>query len=124
MSKILIIDDDPMITGILWRRLQEDGHSLESAMDGVAGLERVKEFKPDLILLDIIMPVLDGMAVLRQLKADPELSKIPVLVITNMQLEDQAAEATALGAVGYLVKVHHTSEDLANKVTEELKLRQ
>ena len=84
----------------------------------------MKEFAPDLILLGILMSKLDGLSVLRQLKADPELAKIPVFSMTNLQLEDQAAEAASLGAVGYLVKVHNTSKDLAGKVAEELKRRQ
>jgi len=124
MEKLLIIDDDPMISDILAKRFEKEGYEVSLARDGEEGLKRALDFKPDVILLDVILPKLDGIAVLKKLKGDPKTSQIIVIMLTNLRAVDGIGEAMELGATEYLVKVEYTSEELGQKVREALDARQ
>jgi signal transduction histidine kinase/CheY-like chemotaxis protein len=99
--RILIIDDDPMTHDIIKRKLSDEEFSIFSAMDGTSGINAVRDFAPDVIFLDILMPGKDGWAVIAELKADELLSKIPVIVISML---DDDFSAKALGATAYMKK--------------------
>ncbi|MDX1674617.1 MAG: GAF domain-containing protein, partial [Longimicrobiales bacterium] len=98
---VLVIDDDPTVHDLLQRMLSRDGFRVESATDGAAGLERARELEPDVILLDVLMPGVDGWSVLTSLKADPALSEIPVVMVTML---DDRSLGFALGATDYVTK--------------------
>ena len=98
---VLVIDDDPNVHDLLRRTLSKRGFRVESAMDGAAGLERVKELMPDAVLLDVLMPVMDGWSVLTTLKNDPEVAHIPVVMVSMM---DEQNLGFSLGATDYLTK--------------------
>ncbi|HEX2623250.1 MAG TPA: response regulator, partial [Phototrophicaceae bacterium] len=100
-TRILVIDDDPNVRDLLSRFLSHEGFQVTTAVSGHEGLRRAKELKPDVITLDVMMPGMDGWAVLTALKADPETSAIPVVMLT--MLNDQNI-GYALGATEYLVK--------------------
>ena len=98
---LLLIDDDPFLLDALSRTLQLDGHQVVTAANGVDGLRLAREVRPSLIVLDVMMPLMDGWEVLKALKADPSLCQIPVVMLTIL---DEAQKGLALGAVEYLFK--------------------
>jgi CheY-like chemotaxis protein/anti-sigma regulatory factor (Ser/Thr protein kinase) len=98
---VLVIDDDPNVHDLLRRSLPREGFRVEGATDGASGMERARELMPDVILLDVLMPGLDGWSVLTSLKEDPELSGIPVVMISMI---DDRRLGFALGATDYLTK--------------------
>jgi PAS domain S-box-containing protein len=100
-STVLVIDDDPAVHDLLQRLLGKEGFRLESALDGQQGLRLARDLEPDAILLDVMMPGLDGWAVLSALKADPDLAEIPVVMLTFVQDQELGY---ALGAAEYLTK--------------------
>ncbi len=112
-KKILVIDDEVEICHIMEEQLTQDGYDVATAGSCLEGLERAKEVKPDLILLDIIMPKLDGFSFLTMIKADEGLKDIPVIMVTaNAGLDDVCSVE---GAAGYIVKPFKI-EDLLSKI--------
>ncbi len=103
-QKILVVDDNPVNVRLLRDRLQSGGFTVIDAGDGKAALEMMKAESPDLVLLDILMPVMDGYAVLEHLKTDDSLRHIPVIVVTAIDQLDSAVRCIELGAVDYLTK--------------------
>ena len=102
-SRILIADDDPLLRSLLVHRLSADGHDVLVAGDGSQALASIAEQKPDLIVLDALMPIMDGFEVLRRLKAD-RLSTAPIIMLTALKREQDIVGALQLGAADYLVK--------------------
>ncbi|MCU0552764.1 MAG: response regulator [Leptolyngbya sp. Prado105] len=100
-STILVIDDDPTVHDLMQRFLSREGYRIIAALSGQKGLQLAREQSPNVILLDVRMPHMNGWEVLSQLKSDPELAKIPVIMVT---IEDDQALGSALGAVDYLLK--------------------
>ncbi|HIC94253.1 MAG TPA: response regulator [Anaerolineae bacterium] len=108
--KILVVDDDRNLLRLFEYVLQKAGFTVITAMDGERGLELALAERPDLVMLDLKMPKLDGMEVLRKLKADPSTAAIPVVVITASAQKADAERALQEGAVGYLVKPFRIAE--------------
>ncbi len=102
--KILVIDDEPDLCTTVKARLEASNLEVDTALSGKEGLEKVETFKPDLILLDLMMPEMDGFQVCEKLKKDKKTSDIPVVVLTALEDEDSAKKALSRGAAGYLVK--------------------
>jgi len=102
-------------------KFKNEGFDIHKALDGEAGFQKAVEVRPDLILLDIIMPKLDGFTVLKKLKADPKTKDAPVILLTNLGQDEDVKKGQELGSVGYLVKANLTPSDVVNKVKEFLK---
>lgn len=117
-KKILLVEDDTVILRILSERLRKEGYDIFVAEDGEEGLEKVKSLKPDLILLDLILPKLDGISLLKKIKKDESISNIPILILTNLRSDETIEESTKLGVSDYLVKVNYTPDELVSKVKE------
>jgi len=115
-GKILVVEDEEILLTALKEELLTGGYEVEGAGDGVEGLEKVKTFKPGLILLDLLMPKMDGMEMLQKLKADQETRDVPVVILTNLSDYEKISEALSLGAMDYLVKANYKLEDLLEKV--------
>jgi len=122
--KILIIDDEDAVLKMYKMKLEMEGLTVLTALDGQSGIEVTKKEKPDLILLDIIMPVLNGLDVLKILKEDSETKEIPVFLLTNLPAEAGSTKGTALGAAGYLVKADYEPATLANMIKGVIKKNQ
>lgn len=121
MAKILLVDDDPLLVRMYQKKLENDGYTVATASDGEEGLVKVSEFLPDLILLDVMMPKLNGFLVLTKLKENPETAKIPVIMLTNVGSSDEDAEqGLELGAVAYLVKAVNRPSKVVSRVKEIL----
>ena len=119
-KKILIVDDEELVIKALTEKLLSEGFTIDSAVDGEEALIKIKQIKPDLILLDIIMPKLDGISVLKKLKASSETQRIPVIILTNLYDDEKVAEVLKTGGTDYLVKVEHTLADIIKRVKEKL----
>ncbi len=115
-KKVLVVEDEEILLTALKEELVEGGYNTEGANDGQEGLEKVKSFQPDLILLDLIMPKMDGMQVLKHLKEDAATKDIPVVILTNLSDYERISDALALGAKDYLVKANYSLNDLLEKV--------
>ncbi len=119
MSKVIIVEDDLKVAENYKKRLEEDGHSCEIVDDATA-FSKIQNEKPDVVLLDILMPKVGGMTILRQLKEDPACEDIPVLILTNVEDANEVSQAIALGVSGYLVKAETDLDTLSRKVKEIL----
>jgi DNA-binding response OmpR family regulator len=104
MTKVLIIEDDPLIYRLYKKLFALEGFEVELADNGLSGLEILPVFKPDIILLDIMMPTMNGLDMLTKIKADPATKDIPVIVLTNVSDMSVAHMATSNGAVLCLIK--------------------
>jgi len=118
MAKILLIEDDQLMSRMYQKIFTFEGYKVETAVDGEQGLEKSRTSKPTLILLDIMMPKMNGLQVLEKLKADPETKKIPVVVLTNLAGQQDAEAALAKGAVKYIVKSEYDPKQIADMVKE------
>lgn len=115
-KKILLMEDDFFVRDIYSRKLKEYGFEVDTAADGVEGMERLKNSTPDLILLDIFMPYMDGRDVLREIKNDPDRKKIPVILLTNFSAHAGVRDGFELGAEEYLIKSHFTPTEVIGKI--------
>ncbi len=104
MPKILLVEDNEMNRDMLSRRLARQGYTVVCAVDGRQGLERARAERPDLILMDLSLPVLDGWEATRQLKADPDLRRIPVIALTAHAMASDEEQARAAGCDDYDTK--------------------
>lgn len=121
MKKILIIEDEPSLAEALKEKLTKEKFDVAVAKDGQEGLTMSLKIKPDLILLDIVMPVMDGLTMLEKLRQDKWGKKVPVIILSNLNEADKTAEAMKSGVYDYLVKSDWKLEDLVKKVREKIK---
>ena len=104
MKKILLIEDEEIMIDILQRKLSKEGYEVSKAVDGKEGLEMMKEIKPDLILLDIVMPKMGGFEVMEAMAQDSSLKRIPVIVISNSGQPVEINRVKKMGAKDWLIK--------------------
>ena len=121
MKKILFIEDEEALQRTLGDILQREKYQVVKALDGEIGVRLAKSEKPDLILLDLVLPKMHGFEVLKALKGDEETKDIPVLIMTNLEKPEDVEKALDLGATTYLVKTRHGLEDVIEKVKKVLK---
>ena len=120
MKKILFIEDEPTLQKAIGEILSQEGYKILQALDGEIGLSLAKSEKPDLILLDLILPKKNGFEVLEGLKDDPETFDIKVMILTNLEGSKDVEKALELGATSYLVKANYNLEDVVVKIKELL----
>jgi CheY-like chemotaxis protein len=120
MAKITVIEDDPLMSRMYQKIFTFEGYEVEMAGDGQEGLEKVRANKPTVVLLDVMMPKMNGIEVLEKLKADPETKSIPVIMLTNLAGQADAETALAKGAVKYIIKSEHDPKQVADMVKEIL----
>ncbi len=121
MEKILLIEDDPFLSEIYVTKFEEAGFEISVAQDGMLGLQKIKEHAPDLLLLDIVMPNMDGFEFLRTIKEDPEFTHIPIVILSNLGEQENVEKGFELGAEAYIIKAHYTPTEVVAKVKEILK---
>jgi len=114
--KVLLIEDDKFLRTVLEKKLLNENIEVFSAVDGEEALEKLVSNKPDLILLDIILPKRSGFSILEEINKDPDLKQIPVLIISNLGQEEDIGKGLSLGAVEYFVKAKTSLEDLIKKI--------
>jgi DNA-binding response OmpR family regulator len=119
--RVLIIEDDRFLRELIARKLADEGFDPSEAGEGEEGLKRVKEEKPDLVLLDLILPSIDGFEVLSRMKEDPKLASIPVIILSNLGQREEVERGLKLGAIDYLIKAHFTPGEIIEKIKNALK---
>lgn len=123
-TKVLIVEDEEILLTALSEELKQEGFDVAGAKDGVEGVEKAASENPDLILLDLVMPRLDGIGALKQMKENPATKEIPVVILTNLSDYDKVSDALSLGAMDYLVKANYRLEELVNKVKTVIERKQ
>lgn len=119
--KILVVEDDIQLVDMYRRKFELEGFTIETAEDGEVALTKIKSFKPDLVLLDIMMPKKSGLEVLQDLRKDPNTKDQIVVMLTNLGSEGTAEKIFMLGATDYIVKADYTPLEVCNRVKEILK---
>lgn len=115
-NKILVVEDDNFLINAYRLKFENSNFEVRIAEDGEKAMESLKNFTPDIILLDLIMPVMDGFAVLSALKADPKYKLIPVIVTSNLSQNEDIAKAVDMGADGYIIKSDTTIKAIVDKI--------
>jgi len=121
-KKILIVEDEPSLLKILRDKFKDEGFEVFEAMNGIEGLEGALKNKPDLILLDIVMPRMDGMTMLKKLRQDSWGKGVSVMVLTNLSNSREIEEAVKNGVFDYLVKTDWKLDSVVSKVKQSLSL--
>lgn len=119
--KILVVEDDSFLAGMYVTKLGLEGFSVDLASDGREGLKKAREWKPDLVLLDIILPIMDGFAVLEGLRLGEETRDIPIILLTNLGQKSDVERGLKLGASDYLIKAHFMPSEVIEKVKRLLR---
>ena len=120
-KKILIVEDDKFLRELITQKLIKEDFEVSEAVDGEEGIKKIKEEKPDLILLDLILPGIDGFEVLSQMKKESTLTSIPVIILSNLGQKDDVEKGLKMGAVDYLIKAHFTPGEIIDKIKAALK---
>lgn len=118
MKKILIAEDDKFLASAYRLKLTKAGFEVEIVSDGTELLKVLEKFLPDLILLDLVMPVMDGFAVLENLRSNPKFKSIPILVASNLGQKEDIDRATNLGATDFVVKSDMSLDMLIEKINK------
>lgn len=121
MKKILLVEDDQFLTDIYTTKLKEAGFSVEVVGEGDGVLPKIMEKKPDLLLLDIVLPHLDGWEVIKQIKANKDFKALKVIILSNLGQKNEVEKGMKLGAVKYLIKAHYTPAEIVEEIKKILK---
>ncbi|MDD5639743.1 MAG: response regulator [Candidatus Paceibacterota bacterium] len=116
MAKILLIEDDKFLRELMAKKLMNMKYDVAIAVDGEEGLQKIKSEKPDLVLLDLILPGINGFEVLEKAKADPDTVTIPVIILSNLGQGEDIERGLKLGAKDFLVKAHFTPQEIIEKM--------
>ena len=119
-KKILLVEDEEIMIDLLQKKLTKEGYEVSVARDGEEGLKLMREVKPALILLDIVMPKMGGFEVMEEMAKEPELKKIPVIVISNSGQPVELDRAQKLGAKDWLIKTEFDPQEVIEKVKKQL----
>ena len=114
--KILLVEDDPFLLSMYNTKFELENFKVVTAEDGEKGLKLAIKELPDVILLDIMLPRMDGFEVLKALKADKKTSGIPVILLTNLSQKEKVKEGLSLGANDYLIKAHFMPSEVVEKI--------
>jgi len=122
--KVLLVEDDSFLRDICFKKLKKEGFNVAVAVDGEEAVKKVGEFVPAIVLLDIILPAMDGFEVLKVIRSHKNrlVQNVPVIMLTNLGQEEDNKKALALGASDYLVKAHFTTEEIIEKIKSRLSL--
>jgi len=120
MAKVLIVEDDKFLSSAYRLKFTKAGYEVMLAMDGSEGLNVLSTFTPDIILLDLVMPVKDGFTMLSELKANEAYKNIPVIITSNLSQKEDIDKAKALGATEFIIKSDISLDDLVTKVQKLL----
>lgn len=118
--KIILVEDDQFLSKVLSLRLKEEGFAVSTAFDGEQAIMVIKGEKPDLVLLDLLLPKKSGFEVLEEIKKDESTKKIPVIILSNLGQQTDIDKGMQLGAIDYLVKANFGIKDIVAKIKERL----
>jgi DNA-binding response OmpR family regulator len=115
-KNILVVEDDKFLRELISQKLLKEEYNVSQAVDGEEGVKKVKEEKPDLVLLDLILPGIDGFEVLAQMRQNKESSSTPVIILSNLGQKEDIEKGLKLGATDYLIKAHFTPGEIIEKI--------
>lgn len=118
--KVLLVEDDKMIIDMYTLKFTQEGYEVVQAENGKDAVALAKTVNPDIILLDIILPQMDGFSVLKEIKADPNVKDVPVILLTNLGQDGDVKKGLELGATDYLIKANYTPSQVVDKVKSVL----
>lgn len=114
--KILVVEDDRFLSSLMKARLEKEGFTVLQAFDGEEGENLIKTEQPNLVILDLILPKLSGFEVLEDISVDPQFSRIPIMILSNLAQDSDVEKTKHLGAVDYFVKVRISVDELVGRV--------
>jgi len=120
MKKVLVVEDEQLIADLLQKKLIKEGYYAFAAGDGEAALQQIREERPDIVLLDIVLPRMNGFEVLAELRKDEELRKIPVIIISNSGQQAEIEKAKEVGVRDWLVKTEFDPKEVLEKVQKQI----
>lgn len=120
--KVLLVEDDPFIRDIYQVKFSQEGFEVFAVDNGIKALDKLKQVIPNIILLDIIMPYMDGVETLKNIKSNENWKKIPIIMLTNISEKEKINESEQYGVDGYLIKSQFTPSEVVDKVKSLLKL--
>lgn len=115
---IVLVEDDSFLAGMYVAKLELEDYSVKLATDGESGLQLIRKEKPDIVLLDVVLPGIDGFDVLKAVKKDPATKDIPILLLTNLGQRGDVQRGLSLGAVDYLIKAHFMPSEVIDKIKD------
>jgi DNA-binding response OmpR family regulator len=118
--KILLVEDDPFLLSMYTTKFELEGFEVVTAEDGEKGLKLANKDKADIILLDILLPKMDGFEVLKELKKNQETKDVPVILLTNLSQRDDVEQGLSMGAADYLIKAHFMPSEVVEKIKKIL----
>lgn len=118
--KIVLVEDEEILSRVLKEKLTDAGGKVTLVSDGAKAVAAIKKTMPGIVLLDLMLPNKNGFDILKEAKADPEISNIPVIVLSNLGQDDEIKRALSLGAEDYLVKAQHPIDEVVEKVKARL----
>ena len=120
MSKILLVEDDPFLVDIYSSKFKENGFEIDSATGGEEALQKLGENKYDLVILDIVLPQIDGWEILSKIKKDLKLDELKVVILSNLSQKEEVEKGIELGASRYLIKAHYTPSQVVDEIKKIL----
>jgi CheY-like chemotaxis protein len=120
MKRIVIVEDEEIMLDLLQRKLKTHGYEVSVARDGEEGLRVIKEERPDLIIMDLVMPKMDGFMVMEEIQKDEDLKKIPLIVVSNSGQPVELNRIKDLGAKDWLIKTEFNPQELVEKIKNQL----
>jgi DNA-binding response OmpR family regulator len=121
MAKILLVEDDPLLVDIYTTKLKQVGFEIEVQEDGDHVVAHAQKSQPDLVLLDIVLPHIDGWEILLKLQQDELTKQIPIFVLSNLGQKEEIEKGLRLGASKYLIKAHYTPSEVAEEIEQYFK---
>jgi DNA-binding response OmpR family regulator len=115
-KKIMIVEDDSFVMDIYHTKLEQENFEVIEASNGVEAMKKLQNITPDLMLLDIIMPYMDGLELLKKVKDDDRLKSMPIILLTNLSQKEEVNKGLGLGANDYLIKSHFTPSEVLEKI--------
>lgn len=119
--KILVVEDEEILSEVLKEKFKREGYEVMVAVDGDEIISKTKKFMPDMVLLDLLLPKKDGLTILKELKDDPALKNIPVIIFSGLSDDENIKKGIQLGALDYFVKTQHPLAQIIDKVNAYLK---
>jgi len=121
MKKILLVEDDPFLIDIYTTKLKKVGFEVYVSRDGESALQLIEKERPDLVLLDIVLPHIDGWEILRKIKNNEKLKDIKIIILSNLGQKHEVEKGLKLGATKYLIKAHYTPTQIVEEIKNILK---
>jgi len=116
IKRILVVEDDKFLRELITQKLAKEGYEVMEAIDGEEGVKKTKEEKPDLVLLDLILPGIDGFEVLTRIREGSDPSSTPVIILSNLGQKEDVERGLKLGATDYMIKAHFTPGEIIEKI--------